>query len=356
MCSTVEGFARMTAVITNIRFRTQAALCSITYGVTRAVFVSGAADNGHTPHTRIRIGNGVPGATTGVSTTGYVHTFSSSSTLAGSGSALIHIDAFRVRISRESRWAGTCKSSGTVCTRGILATASERSMHHIALIDVHTARSDIARVVGPSILAHTVGFILIRFAVGMGSTANILARLLARHSWRTTHISRLAFTAVRSGRIQALGMGTTHLGMGATLIDVHTTGSNRFESIQAEALILNALRIVGTIEVTAAQYIDIHLFAGHLGIGFAIISLRALAIVARNGIFAYRMLSTGLIQRGTLIDIHTSAERITGIVRFACAHEAANGVRADRILPTRIILTLVDVYAISSWCRDRGDG
>lgn len=91
------------------------------------------------------------------------------------------------------------------------------------------------------------------------------------------------------------------------------------------------------------------MFAGHLGIGFSVVSLRALAIIARNSIFAYRMLSTGLVQSGTLIDIHTPAEWITGIVRFAGAHEAANGVRADRVLPTRIILALVDVLATVHW-------
>jgi len=229
-------------------------------------------------------------------------------------------------------------------------------MQHIALIDVHTSRRDIARVVGPSILAHTVGFILIRFAVGMVSTSHILARLLAGHPWRTAHVTRLAFAAIGSGGIQALGMGTTDLHVGAALIDVHTTGANRFEAIEAEALVLNALRIVGAIEVAATQDIHIHLLAGHLGIGFSVVSLWALAIVARNRVLAHRMLSTRLVQGGTLVDIHTSAERITGVVRLAGAHEAANGVRADRVLPTRIILTLVDVYAISSRCRDRGDG
>lgn len=212
----------MTAVIANIRFRAQASLGCITDGITRTVLVGGATDNRHTPYTGIWICNCVLGATTGVSTTWYIYALSTSSTFAGSCPALIHIHALRVRISRETRRAGTRKSSSAVRACGILTTTSERSVQQIALVDVHTTRRDIAGVVGPSILAHTVGFVLIRLAIGVSSTPHILAWLFASHPWGAAHISRLAFTAVRSRCVQALGMGTTDLCMGATLIDVHT--------------------------------------------------------------------------------------------------------------------------------------
>lgn len=138
-------------------------------------------------------------------------------------------------------------------------------------------------------------------------------------------------------------MRATGLGVRPALVDVHTAGANRLESVQAEALILYALGVVGAVEVGAAQNVHVDLFAGHFRIGFAVVALRALAIVARHGVLADRVLSTRLVQRGALIDVDAAAERITGVVRFARANEAADGVCADGVLTARIILALVDV-------------
>lgn len=234
-------------------------------------------------------------------------------------------------------------------------------MQQITLIDVHTSRRDIARIVGPTLLTDTVGFILIRFAVGMGTAAYILAGLLARHPGWTAHIASLTVAAIRARRVQALGMGATGFGMRATLIDVHTARSDGLESVQAEALILNTFRIVGAIEIGATQDIDIGGFASILGIWFSLVALRTLAAVAWHGILTDRVLSAWFIHGGAFIDIDTTAERIARIVGFACANETTDRIRTDGIITTRIILALVDVYAegetdarAEGLCRGRG--
>lgn len=108
-------------------------------------------------------------------------------------------------------------------------------------------------------------------------------------------------------------------------------------------MILNALSIVGAVEACAAQYVYVDLFARHFGIGFSIIALWTLAIVARYGILADCMLSTWLVQCGALVDVHAAAERIAGVVGFARANKAADGICADGVLTARIILAFVDV-------------
>lgn len=356
MGAAVLGFAGMTAIVANIRFRAQAALGFVTDGIAGTVLAAGAAHNGHAAHTGIRIGDGVLRAATSIPAAGHVHALGSGSTLAGPRPTLVHVHALGMRIARVAGRAGARVASGGVRASRIQTAASKWSMECIALIDIHASRRDIARVVGPSLLAHAVGFILIGFAVGMVSAPDIFAGLLAGHSRGTAHIAGLAVTAVGSGSVQALRVGTTDVCMGAALIDVHTTSSNRLEAVQAEALILDALCVVGAIEVAGAEDVDVHLLAGHLGIGFAIVTLRALAIVTRRGILAHGMLSTRLIQGRALVNVHASSERIAGVVRLAGAHEAADGVRADGVLPTRIILTLVDVYAVSEFRSVQGQG
>lgn len=343
MGATVLGLARMAAIVSNVRFWAEAALRFVADGIAGTVGTGRAAHDGHTSHTWIWIGDGVLRAAAGVSPTLHIHALGSQSALAGTRSAFVHIDALGVRVSRESRGTGTGVAAGAVGAGGIVATAAEGSVHHVALVDVHTSRRDIARIVGPSLFADAVRLVLIRLAIGVGSTPHILARLLAGHPRRTAHISGLTVTPIGSGSIQALGMGTANVRVGATLIDVHTAGSDGLESVQTEALVLDALGIVGAVEVAAAQDIHVHLFAGHLGIGFPVVSLRALAVVAGHGVLAHRMLAARLVQRRTLVDVHTAAERISGVVRLAGAHETANRVRADRVLPARIVLTLVDV-------------
>lgn len=218
-------------------------------------------------------------------------------------------------------------------------------MQQITFIDVHTTRRDIARIVGPTLLTDTVGFILIRFAVGMGTAAYILTGLLTRHPGWTTHIASLTVTAIRARCVQALGMGATGFGMRATLIDVHAARSDGLETVQAEALILNTFRIVGAIEIGATQDVHIGRFTSILGIRFSLVALRTLAAVAWHGILTDRVLSAWFIQCGAFIDIDTTAERIARIVGFARANETTDRIRTDGIITTRIILALVDVYA-----------
>lgn len=248
-------------------------------------------------------------------------------------------------ISREAWGTGTTVASGGVGARGILATTAKGSMQQIAFIDVHTTCRDIAGIVGPTLLADTVGFILIGLAVGVCTTAHILTGLLAGHPGWTAHIAGLAVTAIGARRVQTLRMWSTGLDMCATLINVHTARANGFESIQAEALALNTFRIVGAVEVAAAQDVHICGLTTILGIGFSFVSLRTLAAVTGHGILTDRVLPAWFIQCGTFIDIDTTAERIARVVGLARANETADGIGTDGIISTRIILALVDVYA-----------
>lgn len=248
-------------------------------------------------------------------------------------------------ISREPWRAGTAEAARGVGARGILATTAKRSMQQIAFIDVHTTCGDIARIVGPSLLTDAVGFILIRFAVGMGTTAYILAGLLAGHSRRRSHVASLAVTAIGARCVQTLRMWSTGLCMRATLIDVHTARANGFESIQAETLILDTFRIVCAVEVGAAQDVHIRWLTTILRIGFSFVSLRTLAAVAGHGILTDCVFPAWFIQCGAFIDIDTTAERIARVVWFARANETANGIGTDGIISARIVLALVDVYA-----------
>lgn len=248
-------------------------------------------------------------------------------------------------ISREPWRTGTAEATRGVGARGILATTAKGSMQQIAFIDVHTTCGDIAGIVGPPLLADAVGFILIRFAVRVGTTAHVLAGLLAGHSRRRSHVASLAVAAIGARSVQALRMRSTGLGMRATLIDVHTARADGLESIEAEALILNTFRIVGAIEVGAAQDVHIRGLTTILGIGFAFVSLGTLAAVAGHGILTDRVFAAWFIQCGAFINIDTTAERIARVVWFARANKTADGIGTDGVISARIILALVDVYA-----------
>lgn len=104
-------------------------------------------------------------------------------------------------ISREARWTGAAVATWGVGARGILATAAKGSVQQIAFIDVHTTCGHIAGIVGPALLADTVGFVLIGLAVGVGTTAHILAGLLAGHPRGTAHVASLAVAAIGAGSV-----------------------------------------------------------------------------------------------------------------------------------------------------------
>lgn len=142
--------------------------------------------------------------------------------------------------------------------------------------------------------------------------------------------------------------------MCATLVNVHTARANGLESVQTEALALNTFRIVGAVEVAAAQDVHIRGLATILGIGFALVSLRTLAAVTGHGILTDRVLPAWLIQCGAFIDIDTTAERIARVVGLARANETADGIGTDRVISARIILALVDVYATRSSAGEGG--
>lgn len=192
----------------------------------------------------------------------------------------------------------------------------------------------------------------------MFATVHILTWFLTSYTRWCANKASLTIATERAGRIYTLCVHATGVRMRATFIDVNTTGANRFEAIQTETLILNAFRIVGAIETAATKYIHIDLLAGHFRVWFSIEALWTLTIVTGYSIFAYGMGAARFLQCGALIDVRAATEGITGVVCFTGADKAADGVGANRILATRIVLALVDIYSahvnecVSNWCSD----
>lgn len=220
----------------------------------------------------------------------------------------------------------------------------------ITFIDIHTPGSNIARVKCPAIFTDAIGLIAIGLAIGMLAAMDIGTGFLAHNTWRSTHIASLTITSIRSGGIDTLGMLPTNTSMGAALINVHTTGAHGLKSIQAEALILNTLGIVGTIEIRRTLDIDINLFTGCLGIRFPGKSLGTRTLITGLFIFTNGMGTTGFFHGRTFVDVNATAEGITGKFRFTGADKTSNGVSANGIFTTGIVLAFIDI------CRDAYGG
>lgn len=111
-----------------------------------------------------------------------------------------------------------------------------------------------------------------------------------------------------------------------------------------EALAFDTLGIVSTVEVAAAQYVDVGLFAGDLRVRFADVPLRAQTIVTGVDILADRVITARFVVRRTFIDIDTAPKWISRVFWLARANKATDRIRAYRIFPTRIIKAFVYIY------------
>lgn len=115
------------------------------------------------------------------------------------------------------------------------------------------------------------------------------------------------------------------------------------ESVLAEALSVDAFRVVGAVKVGRALDRHVALDTARLGIRIGAEALRTDTVVAGRGILAHRMTATGFVQHCTLVNVDTAAEGISSVLGFAAADEAADCVGAHGIRSTGLVLALVDV-------------
>lgn len=130
----------------------------------------------------------------------------------------------------------------------------------------------------------------------------------------------------------------------ATFINVDAARSLWFKTILTEALTLDTLGVVSTVEVAAAQHVDVGLFAGDLRVRFSDVPLRAQAVVTGVGVLTDRVISARFVVRRALVDIDTAPKWISRVFWLARANKATDRIRAYRIFPTRIIKAFVYIY------------
>lgn len=334
-----HSLARVTAIVAHIRLRAQASLVFVANCVAGTFAVLLAGDYSNATYPGIWIGDRARGTGTFIGTSQVI----ANGTLSASirTIAFVQVHAQTLRIARKARRTLTRITSGSIFANGIVSALSRGSVDRVALVNVHATGSNVARIERPAVLTDTVRFHAVRLTEGVRSALDVFAGRLTLDPWRCANIAGETFTPVRSGRVDALCVRAASIGHVPALVNVDADRAVRLESVLAEALPLNAFGIVGTVKVTGAQYIHVPLFTGNLGVGTGAIPLRTQTVIAGRSVFAYRMIAARLLKRGTLIDVHTAAERIARIVGLARANVTANGVRAHGIRATWLVLALV---------------
>jgi hypothetical protein len=173
------------------------------------------------------------------------------------------------------------------------------------------------RVEGPPVLTDAVGFLPVRFAVSVVSAFDVFARGFAFDHRRSADETVFAIAVVTADRVCANGIWTARFRL--TFVDVDTDGTFGHESFLTEALTVQTLGVVGTVEVRFAQYVHVDLFARNFRRRSALVALRANAVVPGHGVFADSVSAARSFKGLTLIDVDASFERIAGIVFFTRA-------------------------------------
>jgi hypothetical protein len=107
-------------------------------------------------------------------------------------------------------------ASRQVCADGIFSTSARRT----TLIDVYASSSNILRVVGPPIFAHTIGVLLLCLAIGMLATGDTLAGFRAAHCRRAAYKRRWASAGVGAKGVLTDSIRSTNARTGATLVNI----------------------------------------------------------------------------------------------------------------------------------------
>jgi hypothetical protein len=256
---------------------------------------------------------------------------------------LVHIEALAIGVSLESFRTRALVAARAVTTNRIQTTFSGRTMHLIAFININTTGSNVAGIISPTFFADAVRFLSFRFAKSVLSTRDVLTWSFTLDLRRCANKTGLAFALKRTGSVDTRGIRATCVGNRSTLIDIDTRRALRFKSILAEALLVNTLGIVGTIEVALTQHANVTLNTSRAGVRFTFETLWANAVVTWIGVFAHCMIAARLVQCGALINVDTSVERIASVVWLAGTRKTSNRVRADSVRSTRILFTFVNI-------------
>lgn len=216
-------------------------------------------------------------------------------------------------------------------------------MRLVALVDVDASFGNVGWKESPAFVTNAESFVSLRFAVSVRAALNIFARSLAWKSWRCSDESGVALAFVRAGDVQARRTIATNVWVTAALVDIHAHRAGRVESFLTEALTFDTFRIVGTVEIAVAENVDVSLFARNFRIGLRSVALGTDAVVARRCVLADGIISARPLQRGALINVHASLERISSEISFARANVASGCVGADCVMSTRAFETLVDI-------------
>lgn len=303
--------ARMSTIVSNVRFRTEASFFGVANGVSWAVVIFGTRYNGDTPYTRVGIGDG------SLWTGTFVRTFEIFTNSAFSTGvwfrALVNVVALTACVSGESRWTLAAEATGKIRARSVHSAPSVRPLSGIALVDINATSRNVIRVEGPSFFADTKRFLSFGFAVRVLATLDIRTRCLALNPRWCSNKSSFAVTSERSGRVDTHRRRSAHVRVHPTFVDIDAARALRFESVLAEALPLDTFRVVGTVKVALAEHVNVRLLASDLRVRLAGVTLRAQTVVARVGVLADGVVAARLVERRTLVDVDAAPKWISRV-------------------------------------------
>jgi hypothetical protein len=136
-------------------------------------------------------------------------------------------------------------ASRQVCADGIFSTSARRT----TLIDVYASSSNILRVVGPPIFAHTIGVLLLCLAIGMLATGDTLAGFRAAHCRRAAHKRGWAGAGVGAKGVLTDSVRSTNTRTGATLVNIQAERASSREARSTQAFSVLTDGIVGAVKV-----------------------------------------------------------------------------------------------------------
>ena len=136
-------------------------------------------------------------------------------------------------------------ASRQVCANCIFSTSTRCT----TLVDVNAAGSNVLRVVGPAVFAHTICVLLFCLAISMLATGDTLARFGAAHCRRASHKRRWAGAGVGAKGVLTDGVRSTNARIGATLVNIKAEGASSREAWSTQAFSVLTDGIVGAVKV-----------------------------------------------------------------------------------------------------------
>ena len=136
-------------------------------------------------------------------------------------------------------------ASRQICADSIFSTSARRT----TLIDVYASSSNILRVVGPPIFAHTISVLLLCLAIGMLATGDTLAGFSAAHCRRAAYKRGWAGTGVGAKGVLTDSIWATNARTGATFVNIQAERASSCEARSTQAFSVLTDGIVGAVKV-----------------------------------------------------------------------------------------------------------